>query len=682
MLAPFARTSGPRYSTADWLLSPLDSELWLVRFRSMSSVNWRIPLPDGTMLTDRVHARLLSTLRAWLLARFHVDFTGGRRYAKQSARNIVASNLHCIDYLLLRADKLGILSHGLSALSINDLKAMISGLCSSSHVSESVYEWPARLTNYLRSVAHAVSESDLAKARSIAPCFDTALPAIAARLTSLNDNEIVRARAWMLANGTYDERSKGARYSLHLPKLGREIYRGTLLGCRTIFQAPPELYVGSHALQDVELSRVPVTNQDRSGPHRGVLSRQVRCICVLALLKSEGFESPTFPTDELHAFAASLDVKDNGRYATLPQSVVFSGLRRALEFSVSFGDAIIDSYINVARAAHAHRESAETLLDRLDIKQFLTDECKHLGITRWCISPTNASLNGRAGPVTKSDWYISLRNNEGLYEVLQVLYGAVYLVVGTLMARRAGELTELRADSYLDTSKTRLVFENRKSGFDDLRETEARPIPQIGVRLLRMFERLQSALIEMGAMESHGLLFATPVLKGRIGLRTTCCTSYSRQLNLFCDWAQLPVDSKGRRYYVRQHQLRRFFAMLFFWGGGFGGLDALRWFLGHTDPAHLWHYITESTPGAALRSVAAEWAASSISSGAPEFAALAALVEEHFGTSDISVIDNEALTAHLEDLLEDGVVRIEPQFLDGGSHYRIAVLIIPAGDTH
>lgn len=37
--------------------------------------------------------------------------------------------------------------------------------------------------------------------------------------------------------------------------------------------------------------------------------------------------------------------------------------------------------------------------------------------------------------------------------------------------------------------------------------------------------------------------------------------------------------------------------MCFFWGSGFGSLDTLRWFLGHTNVEYVYHYITESTSG-------------------------------------------------------------------------------------
>jgi hypothetical protein len=79
-------------------------------------------------------------------------------------------------------------------------------------------------------------------------------------------------------------------------------------------------------------------------------------------------------------------------------------------------------------------------------------------------------------------------------------------------------------------------------------------------------------------------------------------------LNRFSDYFEVQQDSAGRRYYIRTHQMRRFFAMTFFWAGGFGGLDTLRWFLGHTNVEHVYHYITETVPGEVLRRVGAEYA--------------------------------------------------------------------------
>jgi hypothetical protein len=248
-----------------------------------------------------------------------------------------------------------------------------------------------------------------------------------------------------------------------------------------------------------------------------------------------------------------------------------------------------------------------------------------------------------------------------------------------MMARRSGELIDLVAGRCLDISERYLVFANRKSGFGGLRETEARPVPKIVVRFIKLMERLQSEMIALGSLEATTNLLSPPRKVGSPGLAVLTPGRYGEALDLFCDWAETPLDSDGKRYYVRQHQLRRFFVLLFFWGGGFGGMDCLRWFLGQTDIQHLWHYITESTPGATLRSIAAEHVAYGIRHATDEAETLAAELAEHFNTTDFSVLDEEALVMHLEDLMEEGRLTVEPQFVDGGTAYRIAVILRPKG---
>lgn len=80
--------------------------------------------------------------------------------------------------------------------------------------------------------------------------------------------------------------------------------------------------------------------------------------------------------------------------------------------------------------------------------------------------------------------------------------------------------------------------------------------------------------------------------------------TYNAHLDALCDYVETDLvqydNGEYRRNYVRQHQLRRFFAMAFFWSKGFDGMDALRWMLGHSDMEHLYNYISESETGAVL----------------------------------------------------------------------------------
>ena len=150
-------------------------------------------------------------------------------------------------------------------------------------------------------------------------------------------------------------------------------------------------------------------------------------------------------------------------------------------------------------------------------------------------------------------------------------------------------------------------------------------------------------------------------------------------MDFFCDYFQTPLDSEGHRYYIRQHQLRRFFAMLFFWGSAFGGMDTLRWFLGHRDISHLYHYITESIPGDVLRAVKANFAGH-VLKRSRRSKRISGLVQKHFGTDNFSVLDSDELDEYVEELMSEGRVEIEPEFFEAseGNTYRILIKVTPA----
>jgi hypothetical protein len=397
----------------------------------------------------------------------------------------------------------------------------------------------------------------------------------------------------------------------------------------------------------------------------------VNAFAPLTLLRAEKLDAPAVDMDSLHNFARGLKTKATGRFRTLPQEVVFGTAKRAIELVLEHGEHIVASYLSLAERSVRAGVSIAAYADRGGINEYIDPRTVALGVKRWTIEPVNGCGERR---VPKQDWFLDLRQNCGLRELVHVLYGAIGVVLGLLAARRLGELTELKAGHCLDATRSRLVFRNRKSGLKGLRDQEIRPIPPLGVRFVDLLTSVQDGLVACGAIPERTYLFAPPTAAGCTLLKENR-RSYFLNLDIFCDWAETPLDSEGRRYYLRQHQLRRFFAMLFFWGEGFGGMDTLRWFMGHTDTKQLWHYITESTPGATIRSVAAEWAVYQLQHETPQANLLAEELHSQYGISDFTVIEADALASHIEDLLEEGSVSIEPQFLDNGALYRIAIIV-------
>lgn len=278
-----------------------------------------------------------------------------------------------------------------------------------------------------------------------------------------------------------------------------------------------------------------------------------------------------------------------------------------------------------------------------------------------------------ADRASSKDFFSRLRKNEGFFEMLTVLFGAIQICIGVLMARRQGELIDLVAGECLDKSKQYLIFKNRKTGVAGLREIEARPIPPIAARFVCMLESMQERLISAGVRTTYTHLFASPH-RSNLTLCATS-TSYNYALDRAADYFETAVDADNHRYYPRQHQLRRFFATVFFWSRAQGGMDTLRWFLGHTDIEHLYHYLTESTPGAVLRWAKVDFVVGELNNGKYAHHELGELMHTHFGTSNFSVLDKDEVHEYLEDLLEKGNVSVEPRFFDSGNGKSYEIII-------
>ncbi len=117
--------------------------------------------------------------------------------------------------------------------------------------------------------------------------------------------------------------------------------------------------------------------------------------------------------------------------------------------------------------------------------------------------------------------------------------------------------------------------------------------------------------------------------------------------------------------------------MMFFWGNAQGGLDTLRWFLAHTDAQHLYHYITETTPGDVLRGVKGAYVSDHLLDGNSETGgALEKALAQHFGTSKFDILETSEVETYIESLIEDGSLTVEPHFFEGddGSDYQIVTI--------
>ena len=261
-------------------------------------------------------------------------------------------------------------------------------------------------------------------------------------------------------------------------------------------------------------------------------------------------------------------------------------------------------------------------------------------------------------------------------------HGGVQIVVAALMARRQTELASLKAEECLDETRRWLVFGLAKStrNLEGRRVRIARPIDEMAVEMIEKLIEIQRAYLDAGLISKFGLLYDTVCLLDPANFVSSANYKQSlvHSVDIFCDYFETPVRDDGKRYYIRTHQLRRFFAMSFFWGSGFGGMDTLRWFLGHADPEHLYRYITENTPGEVLRHAKAQF----LSETLEEHEGLRELISSRYGTDDFTLLSTDELEEYIDDLISNGEVEVEPEFIEDGSGRSYRLMVITRGTTN
>lgn len=677
------------YQKSRHLKTKFEENIWQLEFGKAPSlsIDFNIQLEDGSNLTDYKNHPLLRLLKSWICVQTHYDLTGGLIYSDATAYNATLKVIHVIDYFLLNAKHFKLSEYGLKNITENDIINLVAQIGSISNIHISIYKWHEKLTDYIRQEIKLIDLSILEDVVKKHPSLKQGIPREEERDLDLSENEIILSRALFWLKGFYMEFYKNSsdeffKYTLDTVKVTSIIYKNTLLGVKHK-SLISEFLLFPYEKYQREYPRAPVRTKENENNTKRKLATYIKAIRSLGVLEEVGDAIPiaALNVTSNRNLLKSINLSSQGRYSSLPQSVALNALKNSVEFALKYGEEILKSTIRVITAARDANVNCSTYAKQHDIRPLLTKTVRKMGVKYWYIAqylqkPNAPNQNAIDKDAEENEYFQKLRGNEGLYELNRILFGAIQICIGTLMARRQGELSDLVSEQALDINSENLIFLNRKSGIGEMRSQEARPIPPLGAKLINMIQNYHSKLIKLN-LASNGLsLFSSP--SQITGLpRVSSEKSFNGNLDIFCDYFETDLTVKGQRFYIRQHQLRRFFAMMFFWGNAFGGMDTLRWFLGHTDVEHLYHYITESTPGQVLRSSKAQFVSDLIKTRPDESLKLSEILETKFGTNNFSVIDNDELEEYIDELMIENKLDIEPVFFEGpeGKTYRIAILI-------
>jgi hypothetical protein len=574
------------------------------------------------------------------------------------------------------------------ALNENDIKIFFKAIERESSDSESIYQWTKCLSELLKNAPEIDAKKLERLSAKVPALFEVETPESDWTL-ALTREELIRGRIYLWTEGFYQRSAReGFHFSPSTTRISQKLYPNLLSKPNTGLSFD-ELSVGAYDSYAREAPSVDVRTAEKEGTQISRTSAYKREFFSLGVLYRFGCEVPVNLLDSIDQLTLinPENLKLPGRFRTLPFPVPMKALREGVEFFYEHGEHLTASYANVLAAAAAEKMDVLKFVDTKGIDAFLELDTRKLGVVAWSVASYYdpkfhlGSIHTRKR-VEAAVYFSALRRNIGLVDLIRVLYGGCQSTVGMMMARRNGELLDLLAGKALDVYGKDLAFANRKTGIVGFRQIELRPIPHVGAEMIALLTDFQKKLVSTGNLKALTRVFSLPTVAGNL---VSGSTYYNYALDAFCDYIEIPKKN-GARYYIRQHQLRRVFAIAFLYAAG-GDAETLRWFLGQLDPEHLWNYITDAMPGDMLQYVEAYFVTEKMqSSGGAlgqgdglEIAAetekrLRELVQERFGTSNYALIDTESLSNFVAMQMSLGMV-VEPHFYQTSDGKRYQILV-------
>ncbi len=683
-----------------WLESGFIDPVWVISFKGDSqkikkTINWgEVTLYDGRRLTDNKHIPLLNTFKYWVTAVDNPIKNGGSFLKPVSVWRIVSRILGLANAIILNGNKIGLSKYHLKNATHDFFMALMVKVAQGG-LKNGIYDFTRKTKSLLLSKIDCIDDEEADK-------FKVKFPYLCRTMLDKEQDlgfsvdQRVKACCWLNKQGFYNEVAS-TKYRGNLTVLADILYADKVIpvyeGCFTTID---ELVLQPH---DGTNEFLAVPNADRDvNPTELSITPYIYALKLLATVpvsKSCCYVSPdALKGVSLGQIKKYSQLRKVGRTKTLPPAFVFNLIRHCYEFSAQHQEAILDSCFNVLVVGAQPKDNRAAWVNGAFL-ELVDDSLLSLGVNRLCLDkePSENRFKLR-------------RDNHGLFDLYDVLMGSMQILIGAIMARRQDELIKLKPYDNLSPNidpasgdgqslAYSLIFKVKKTGIGGKSATNAtltRPIPRSIALMLWRLEKFNRKVIDAKLNKGTIRLFNN-LISAQFALSCSVSNMYNTLLDSACDYFETTLVEYGkgekRRYYVRQHQLRRFFSMVFFWSKSFDGMETLRWMLGHSDLRHLYHYITESDTGGALKGVKASYLADAMQSEKLEnIDELRKLIAKRYGVKHVGVglsrpsklvrdydapaymtmphIDTikqqEKFEGMILELLEDDVITLEPEF--------------------
>ncbi|WP_233884815.1 hypothetical protein [Paraburkholderia flagellata] len=664
---------------APWLLSAFEDPEWITTNRNRQelidgtwrhtiNVNWAMRLPDGSFLTDKKYKNLLDLNRriAFLLRSNHIgDIT-----APGAWKSHVLVLLQLTRWVVLHASQFHPEKYGFKLLDQFAIDSLMRLHAEGGWTA--AQQIPQRLLS--RFYRHTFGE----------PCPQQLLK----RVYAVPQKVRAQIMRWLVKNSYYGVVEAGentGKAFLRRERLADEIYESVdsmkvnsklNAFCR---QFEPDLQVGGLLVNIHQLTELPdhKTKTLHDVVNAGAAEKTLAWIttATTTLLSAHRHipnylpEPASISVRRAHTQALAL-TRQSGHTPFIPINTGLAYFNHAMRFVHLYGEALVDFYLAIIACApeSARSGACQDYLSRLCCGQFSSNYTCVIGNKRISIG----EILGISKFLRHEVNFELLRSQPTLDEALRVLIGACIVCMAILKPSRESELTHLKRDCLrLGSDGYNLRFTLGKSNSGEAYQETTRPIPVIAAKAIQLLQKLGQGLVDTyrDTQKISSNLFYLPQQRG-LGALTADNGLLNEHIDIFCDYVALAPDHLGRRWYLRIHEMRKWFLLLLFWSGKFDVLDAARWIAGHADAAHIYAYIEKEFPGEELPKLEAGYAidrlrvlestATSRTGSEPGIHALYEKVLQHFSVQSLSFVPESEWTGYVLALRQTEGFILEP----------------------
>ncbi|XNG94815.1 integrase [Vibrio cyclitrophicus] len=643
-----------------WLVSDFEDDIWIFDFQSdtqkkiakskqkISEIDWTsIILDDGKPITSNKHRQLLNAFKYWLIAVDNPFDNGGNFITATTARAKFNRVVSMINSILINAHKKELANNHLQKFNDDFWLSILTSISARGNVL-GIYGIEPRIKNLLDNAANTISDED---AEAFSKEYPYLLEELSEDKNKLLLNDRVKSCKWLFNNGFYKQSNGGIRYTGNSAFFASSLFEGKVLDINKLnIPVYPEIVIIPPVLK-TEYPRI-----DSKDYSKGITKPAIEnYIQVIRLIHTNIGRTDAAQPNIIGKKVLAINVMQNeqtiektpNRTKTVPPEVIFNLLRDCYEFTKEHlpveptspyeTTTLLSEVLKLLETGNSKSTKADTSPTRpkLNSKEFNESLHRELPSTERAWWFEYEAINTLSTEYIKKgikqiiplgidelDKHKKIQSGESLFNLFSVLQGSIQILVGATVARRQDELIELEEHGNLvpninpftekgGNTQYDLKFKVKKTGVGGKKgqkELAKRPIPRSIAKMIWQLEQFNIGMNKRGL--SYGTLSLFNTLDPTIG-KIGCVDhkSYNTNLDNACDYHETLLVKYStvelRRLYVRQHQLRRFFAMAFFWSKRFKGMDSLRWMLAHSDVQHLYNYISELESGAVLLGVKA-----------------------------------------------------------------------------